>query len=143
MKTLNEHSTKIFCALLDRLGNNDYLKIENEPFMALHIEKFDTLYSGSVVLVSLAHTYVQNGDLMHDPQICFAVADQRGADKKDYKSILIAPYLFRQDNMGIYEETILFEMENSRVIDQERQAGQAEFAVHWLKNIEAQGFLTA
>lgn len=66
MKTLDLKSTEIFCSLLVKMGDKPHLKIENEPFMPLTIERLGDAYGGQAALYSLCHYYEQNGDLMAD-----------------------------------------------------------------------------
>lgn len=142
MKTLNIDSTKIFCLLLDKLNSNQHLKIENEPFMPLTIEHIGDAYNGEAKLYSLCHYYVQLGDLMQDPEVCFIVVDGRGYETEAFEKVQITPYSFRQANMGIDDESIAFN-ENGIVknCDDDMQHEHAEFAEIWLTNIAQQGFL--
>jgi len=48
-----------------------YLKVSNEPFMALVIEAMDESGPCGLPAVSVAHYGEQNGDLMRDPEMCF------------------------------------------------------------------------
>jgi len=57
MKTLNKNFTAIFCSLINKLNGKQYLKIENEPFMPLTIERIGDLYEGEAGLYSLCHYY--------------------------------------------------------------------------------------
>ena len=142
MKTLNIESTKIFCLLLDKLNGKQHLKIENEPFMPLTIENIGDAYNGEATLYSLSHYYVQLGDLMADPEVCFIVVDHRGEQTEAYGEVQITPYSFKQANMGIDEESLTFN-ENGVVksCDHDMQHEHAEFANQWLANIWQQGFL--
>lgn len=142
MKTLNVNSTKIFCLLLAKMNGKQHLKIENEPFMPLTIEHIGDAYNGEAKLYSLCHYYVQLGDLMQDPEVCFIVVDGRGDDTETYEKVQITPYSFRQANMGIDDESIIFN-ENGVVknSDDDMQHEHAEFAEQWLANIWQQGFL--
>ena len=77
METLNKFSTKIFCDLLERMQGKQHLKIMNEPFMPLTIEKIgEGIITpwGEGEQYSLCHYYEQNGDLMRDPEMCFVIA---------------------------------------------------------------------
>lgn len=140
MKTLNQKSTEIFCRLLDRMGENPYLQIENEPFMPLTIERLGDAYGGQAGLYSLCHYYHQNGDLMQDPEMCFVVVDKR-LEPKAYDNVLITPYYFAQANLGFYEQSIVFDNGTLKSCNDVLQHGQTEFANIWLANIKGQGFL--
>jgi len=141
METLNKFSTKIFCELIDKMQGKQHLKIINEPFMPLTIERIGHIYWENGELVSLCHYYQQNGDLMQDPEMCFVMVDQREKDKTAYDKVMIVPYLYQQANLGIYQESMLFK--NNVVVhcDTDLQAEQTNFANQWLQNIVQQGFL--
>lgn len=143
MKKLNEQATRIFCRILKRMGGQDYLKLKAEGYMPLTAEKIavdiDTPW-GKGYVISLCHYYEQNGDLMRDPEMCFIVADNR-KQGHDYECIAIYPQMYRQDNMGVYEESIHIndgKVTGSIII---WQAAHALFANSWLRNIRRQGFL--
>ncbi|MDB5158717.1 MAG: uncharacterized protein JWR50_3424 [Mucilaginibacter sp.] len=144
MKTLNQYSTKIFCALIDRMNGGQHLKIQNEPFMPLTIERVgenvDT-YWGEASLYSLCHYYTENGDLMQDPEMCFIVADQREEDLTALDKVKIVPYLYQQANLDIYEESISFVNNEMDKYDRTLQLHHVVFANQWLQNIQDQGFL--
>ena len=142
MKTLNQHSTKIFCLLIDRLNGGQHLKIENEPYMPLTIEKIgENVDWGVASLYSLCHYYVQNFDMMQDPEMCFIVVDQRREDLTAFDQVKIVPYMYQQANLGIYEESISFVNNEMDKYDRTLQLHHVVFANQWLQNIQEQGFL--
>lgn len=53
MKTLDLKSTEIFCLLMASMKGEQHLKIENEPYMALTIERMDDAYGEEASLYSL------------------------------------------------------------------------------------------
>lgn len=138
MKQLNKKSTYIFLQLIKRLGEEDHIKLESKGFMPLTLEFLHAVQIDAAErkLFSLAHTYVQNGDLMRDPEMCFIVMpDPNGTDS------LIYPQLYRQDNIGLYEECV--HIKDGKVTGSIPlwQQGHCSFANMWLKNILVQGFL--
>ncbi|MBD1362989.1 hypothetical protein IDJ77_04125 [Mucilaginibacter sp. ZT4R22] len=141
METLNKFSTKIFCELVDKMQGKQHLKIFNEPFMPLTIERAGTVYWGHGEIISLCHYYKQNGDLMQDPEMCFIMIDKRESDKKDFEKVMLIPYLYQQANMGIYEESLTFKNEIVKEYDVYLQQQHADFANQWLQSIVQQGFL--
>lgn len=141
MKTLDLKSTEIFFLLLDMMQGKQHLKIENEPYMPLTIERLGEAYGGNASLYSLCHYYEQNGDLMQDPEMCFVVVDGRTSEIRDYANVQVTPYYFAQSNLGYYEQSIVFDNGIMKKCDDQVQHGQTEFAVMWLKNIKGQGFL--
>lgn len=79
------------------------LKIENPGFMDLHIEYVGT-GPRNLPMVSVAHYYVQNGDLMRDPDMEFEV-DPKELDADVTPKTLSGegwyPLTYRQDGLGI------------------------------------------
>jgi hypothetical protein len=141
METLNQNSNRIFCALIDKMQDKQHLKIVNEPFMPLTIERIGEAYGGEAKLYSLCHYYEQNGDLMQDPEMCFIVADNREKETVMWDQVRITPYLYQQANLGIYQASIIFENNELATIYHDLQAEHTQFANQWLTNIEQQGFL--
>jgi len=95
---------------------------------------------GAAKLYSLAHYYVQNGDLMRDPEMVFIVVDNR-KEKKDFENILVIPQMYQQDNLGIYEESINIQNGKLSCYKKFWHNGHCKFAAEWLRNISRQGFL--
>ena len=60
-------------ALLDAFNSNRHfaIKIENEPFMPLSIERHDEI-------VTVSHYFEQNGDLVPDPDMQFLILPANG-----------------------------------------------------------------
>lgn len=50
-------------------GQHFHLKIENEPYMPLVIEAWDSPIPGEGRRISVAHYFESNGDLVPDPEI--------------------------------------------------------------------------
>lgn len=143
MKTLDKNATQIFCRIIEAMNGNRHLKIINEPFMPLTIERIGEQIItpvGAGLPFSLCHYYEQNGDLMQDPEMCFVVVDHRQQDQA-LQQASIYPYMFRQANLGIYEESIIIENDRLSKRYEKMQAEHALFANQWLKNIKGQGFL--
>lgn len=105
-----------------------HVKVENGPYMPLCIEVIDQS------LVSVAHYYEQNGDLVPDPDMVFYTG--YGLEN-GWVPVSI------QQNMGTY--TVATELENGQVASfyPRRQADLASFANMWARNIKAQRFLEA
>lgn len=143
MKKLNPAATRIFCRLLERLNDQGYAKLHSEGCMPLTIERLEEGIRtplGTVTLYSLCHYYEQNGDLMRDPEMCFLVVGNL-ASRRNGEPVAIYPQLYRQDSLGLEEESI--RLENGQVTGYIKTWQQAHcvFANKWLANIKAQGFL--
>lgn len=65
----------------------DYIRFESDAFEPLYIER---IAPGQL---AIAHTYVQNGDLMYDPEIVFAI---------DSDSEELLPLSYEQSNPPLY-----------------------------------------
>lgn len=144
MKTLNQNSTDIFCRLIEMMNGNEHLKITNEPFMPLTIEKIgeDIITPMGVgCAYSLCHYYEQHGDLVQDPEMCFLIWFDRTDQTEELTKVTIAPFMFQQGNLGIYQESIEFTNQIMGEVHTNMQTDHAEFADMWLGNIKLQGFL--
>lgn len=144
MKTLDKNSTEIFCELIKKMNGREHIKIEHESFMPLSIERlFGIVLSpiGEAEMYSVMHTYVQMGDLMKDPEMCFLVFDKR-TQFEEFEQIKIIPCLYQQDNLGIYEEGIVVANGITVEFFPSIITEHVEFAQIWLGNIKQQGFLT-
>ncbi len=143
MKKLNEAATRLFCQLLQKLNNEEYLKLTVKEFMPLCIEKIGSdigTDEGNATLYSLSHYYEQNGDLLRDPEVTFIVIDNR-SHPKDYTNIIIYPASYRQDNVGMNDESIRIEGNRITSFIKTWQYEHCHFATQWLKNIKQQGYL--
>ena len=143
MKTINKTATEVFCRLLRKLAERQYIKLVSEGYMPLSmeciLENIETPY-GDAKLYSLCHYFEQNGDLMRDPEMCFLVVDNR-TESNQYELIGIYPQMYRLDSLGIDQESI--RIENSKMVSfrEAMQRDHAIFACLWMKNIKQQGFL--
>ena len=145
MEFLNKKANIVFGELLNRISEG-YLKIKNDPFMPLTVENIGSNIEtpwGTAGLFSLCHYYEMNGDLMQAPEMCFLVIDQRHTFKADYDQLKVIPYLYRQADLAIYEESVIIENAKLTKFRRDKQKAHTEFANLWLINIREQGFLIA
>ena len=112
---------KLFPEVLS--GEYRYLRLEaGEAMMPLHLE-----WIGKDE-IAVSHTYVQNGDLMRDPEMTFRVDRDKGT---------LEPLTFRQDgSIPIYQEVY---PEPGRWIPKLSRELSA-FAQQWFKNISQQNY---
>lgn len=91
--------------------------------MPLNVELHDDI-------LSICHTYEQNGDLMYDPLVYFRV---------DYENEKVIPISFENSGMGVYEQfdTIGEELTPGDVA---QKNDLLSFMDTWLDNIEQQGY---
>lgn len=106
-----------------------YIKILNAPYMPLVIE-----YVGegprSLPMVSVAHYFEQQGDLMRDPEIVFEVTPGGAWE----------PVSIQQDPVGSYQEAV-FRDKDGRLMARPGLIRELKsFARMWDRNIKEQGF---
>ena len=135
MKSLNKQGTAVFMKLLEMTEDN-YLKLDNAPrsFLPVSFEilgKSAELRGVRFDIVSMAHYYVQNGDLMADPEMTFLCA-------KVNRDFMIFAGSYRQDGLGINQESIRYTQEDGWRYNKILQAEHTQFAGMWLKNIKEQ-----
>jgi uncharacterized protein YqiB (DUF1249 family) len=104
----------------------DHIKVKNSPYMDLNIdrlspEKEDTLR------ISIAHNFIQNGDLMADPDMEIRIYPKLKA---------IEALTYRLDSLGIYQ--IVYPDE--KTVYPKRKKELNRFLNQWLSNIIDQGF---
>lgn len=79
---------------------------------------------------------------MKDPEMCFIVVDNRQEQAEAYEMVKIIPYLFQPDNVGLFEESVMFSDNKTARYVLKMNADHAAFANLWLGNIKKQGFLS-
>lgn len=98
---------------LDEVPRDDYWDIEVTGYMELTIERVSDTH------ISISHSYLQNGDVMRDPEIVFEVEDDEWT-----------PIEYVQDPMvAQHDPDGLDEVET--------------FAAQWNNNLKEQGFVEA
>ncbi|HMT28027.1 MAG TPA: hypothetical protein PKD91_01985 [Bacteroidia bacterium] len=115
--------------ILEELISTGKTKIDNSTgdYMPVHIEKINNTIAGTIY--SLAHYYVQNGDLMADPEVEIL----QGIDGNYY------PYSFRIDSLGVNRFSVNFDENGSiKGFYPRRQRDDAFFTAKWLHNIKEQ-----
>lgn len=119
--------------LLELLGEAQALRINSDGFMPLSIEDIGLSANGQR-LIAISHTAEQNGDLMRDPEMVFAI--------HDWGEFLAAePLSFRNDFMGIMQEVYRYDDQGKRThVDPRLKKELKSFATMWFRNLRAQGF---
>jgi hypothetical protein len=112
--------------------HEQYLKVENPPFMPLVIEHVGTGPRG-LPAISVAHTYGQNGDVMYDPEMVFEVSDELGW----------GPISFCNHSLGVYQEAVWRNDLGALVMRPKLVLQLRAFARQWDFNLKAQGYLEA
>jgi hypothetical protein len=112
----------------------------SEGLMRLCIDLVGTGPNG-LPLVSVAHYYEQNGDLVADPEMTFEVIADDGP--MGWRSGTWFPVTFEMPGMGIYRRATWRDGEGRVLMDRREGADQAAFARTWGRNIGGQGFVEA
>ncbi len=124
---------------LDKLADRP-IKIEMDGFDRLCIEHVGRGPNGRP-LVSVAHYFLQNGDLMSDPEMTFEVIPDDDS-KLGWKSGTWFPTSITQSPTGVYREAVW--TEGGQVLVRPRLVQELKgFARMWDRNIGAQGFVDA
>ena len=108
------------------------IKIKNGGFMDICIEYIGEGPRG-FPMVSVAHYYEQNSDLMRDPDMVFEVSQDMGW----------GPISYRQDGLGVYQEAVFKDEDGKVMINPRLVLELKQFARQWDKNLKDQGFLDA
>lgn len=130
IKALSRRAVTVFCVLTEGVAKvGDHRKVDlNDQFMPVCVEAVGTTPQGAII-ISLAHYYEQNGDLMADPEVTFVVA------RDDY----VFPISFRQDSLGIDRQYVRWE--DGKVFwNLPMQNDLATFCNKWLENIRRQQY---
>ena len=128
MKTQNKKSTEILNKMIS-MKEYGYVKIDNtdSSFMPVSVEVIfeNELYKQ----ISLAHYYEQESDLLADPEMVIIYVKASG---------LFIPSYFKQDNLGVEQESVIMNLGEIRGVRTKMQADHTSFANMWLKNIKHQ-----
>lgn len=113
--------------LLGADANEGHFRYTSEGYEPLSVENLEyTDYLGNPVY-SIAHFYLQNGDLMRDPDMEIAVNDTLG---------IAYPLTYQLDALGIYQEVFVStEKYRPKLLNE-----LSDFLNDWGKNIKSQGF---
>ena len=127
MKTLNITATSTLNKMV-ALMEDGYTKIDNTDgsFMPVSVEEI--LNNNKYMIVSVAHYYAQNGDLMADPEMLFIY-------NKAMKAYI--PGYFKQEGV-LEEESIIIENGEIKGYYAKMQSDHTSFANMWLRNIKNQ-----
>lgn len=133
MKYLNKEATKVMDKLTEGLDEENHSrKIDNFPgsWMAVNVDRVSEMDAG--VIFAVAHNFIQEGDVMADPDMGFLRAtDPQGKN-------LYFPTHYQLDSMGLYQESAVFEDGKLKGICRRMQSEHTTFANMWMKNIKVQ-----
>lgn len=107
-------------------GTYTYMNFESSPFMPLTLETVPEGKTG--IGVSISHYYIQNGNLMYDPEIVFAIDNEK---EEAY------PHSFKQDNLGVYQLVFDGKTDNKILGDEICEF----FLDNWSENLNANSYI--
>ncbi len=136
MRTVNARATRVLETLVAKaLENEGHIKINNnKPDSGLMPVSVEILQrKDQRFVVSVAHYYEQNGDLMRDLDMTF-LAIWKGAEKSEFY-----PLSFQQDGTGVFQESATLDIDlNVTAFKPRQQADHAVFVGLWMKNVKWQ-----
>jgi len=116
---------------LEGMSVGDHRKVENEPYMPLAMDVLADTEYGRVI--SIAHNYIQNGDLMADPDMQLLI---------NFKKQTAQAMSFQNDGLGIYQECLFFD-DGKLMVRMNLLKDLNRFLDTWSKNLIDQGFAKA
>lgn len=119
--------------LLQLLGPNMAIRVTSEGYMPLSIEDIGHSPDG-LRQIALCHYGEQNGDLMRDPEMVFAMQEINGITVAE-------PISFQNDYMGVYQEVYTYNGEGKRThVNPRLKREFVSFSLTWFRNLKHQGF---
>lgn len=116
----------------------NYLSIENPPFMRLVVEIVDGPFPNGSYHISVAHYTTLNGDAMRDPEILFHVLPSCGGEWR------WDPIFIQIDFLGSFAQVGDVSSAGEWTATVPKRADDIRnFAQMWATNIAEQGFLEA
>lgn len=132
MKHINQEATKVLMGLIGQIpAGKTHVRIDNAPgaYMAVSVEVLRTGVRRK--LVSIAHRYEVNGDLVADPDVEFLVVNIGGGEMRAYPVAI-------NHGQGAQEVAILDGALNPTGVRERSQRDVATFCGTWLRNIREQ-----
>lgn len=111
---------------LTKVGS--YVRLEQKGYQPLNIEVIGQNE------VAVSHTYIQNGDVMRDPEMTFST---------EYGDNGWAATSWRNDGVGVNRQACRMQNGHITRFFPREQKEQTTFANMWARNIKAQGWLKA
>ena len=112
---------------LEKLKEEGYLKYVSSGLMDLNFDVIDFNKNTNQYLISIAHNFIQNGDVMADPDMELFV---------DFKNQVVSSRTYQLDSLGIFQEVL----KNGINVNKKLKRELNFFLNGWLDNIKNQGF---
>ena len=117
---------------LEKLKEVGHFKIVNSPYMDLNIDYIGKGPNGHP-MIAIAHNYIQNGDVMADPDM-----------QVEIYCDLLFPVTYQQDSLGIFQEVYETDEKGKAVGVRPKLKTQLKsFLEKWCSNLRKQGFIEA
>ena len=110
------------------MSSGDYMKLKSEGFMDLSIDILSS--DEDVMIFSMAHNFIQNGDVMADPDMEI---------KLFKKAEAIEALTFQNSSLGIYQE-VYGTVDGKKMVRNKLKIQLNRFLRTWLINLNNQGF---
>jgi hypothetical protein len=108
---------------LEAVKSEGFIHIEHPPFMDLNIDYLGKKYMGRDTY-SIAHNYLQNGDVMADPDMEFVDMGELG----------FTPITYQQAGLGVFQQCLF--CENGQMLINPRLSKALKlFANQWARNL--------
>ena len=127
MKTLNKRSTEIFLKIVEGVDAEHPAKHINNNLAYMKVSVDFVADTPHGKMYAIAHNFVQNGDLMADPDMQFIV--MKG---------FVVPMTYQLDALGVFTEAAFIDENNQFKFRPKAQADITLFANTWMKNIHQQ-----
>ena len=105
----------------------EHVKLINKPYMDLSVDRLSSEHEGTI-RIGLAHNFIQNGDVMADPDMEIRIYPELKA---------VEALTYQLDSLGIYQVVY---PEPGKVIPK-RKTELNRFLNQWLSNLINQGFI--
>jgi len=112
---------------LGKLKEEGYLKYVSSGLMDLNLDVIDFNNNTNQYLISIAHNFIQNGDVMADPDMELFV---------DFKNQVVSSRTYQLDSLGIFQEVLKYGINENKKLKRELNL----FLNGWLDNIKNQGY---
>jgi len=117
---------------LEGMASGAYRKVVNEPYKPLSMDVLDDNQYGRII--SIAHNFFQNGDVMADPDMQLLVK---------FNNQTVQAMTFQNSSMGIYQECLFFDDAGKLLVRMKLLKDLNRFLDVWTKNLVDQGFVQA
>lgn len=125
----NYRRLKPFLLAVD--ARSGHFTFKREGYEPLSIENLEYTDAEGHPVYGMMHYYIQNGDLMRDPDMTFSVNDAAGT---------VCPLTYQMDALGIYQEVFHRGDDGRLLYAPHLLADLDSFLRTWSTNIHEQGF---